>query len=1019
MRNLTTYLILLLALAVSCQREGFVHSDAQLSLRFEVSDMNIVHTKAVDPDGGGVQNIILYCFDQYGLFITTTTLKGDEHKPDNSNPSLSGTFKVTVPDHTEIVHIVGNQNLLSFDESIFRNKSEYEVMSDLEASAGRMIYWARNTVTELKALEGTDEKVMLLRNQAKVTVSVKDGIPFDVEGFVVTNTSAFGTVAPYSMSTGEFVAPSLSNPFVTIPENDVKLGDFQDVRGNMEEYVFETENNIDDPVNVIIKGSYDGGPSMYYRVVLMDSDGDQLMLLRNHHYKVVISDKLSYGQATFAEAQTAAATNNVWITVEDHVTSIHGLDYILSVDKASVVVCENEFTTPNLYVLNYNVQRVSGTALTEADKPTVTWQDNNVAYNGFIHDFNLATGRGTITITLHSMGDMSQRHGTLLIKVGRLYRKIKVTTIKRMSFTPAWASTQVYGHQTGEHLTLMFTVPDDTPEEFFPMEVLVSTNILDIRHESGQELPIRLASDAGENYYGEPNEWGYKYVYTVEGPGKQRLYLENILVQTGGESLIRIEADHFNMLEKYFTFSSDPVNRAIVLHGLETYSSTVDGMAADDPIYYYLVPQKINAHIEFSTHLGELHDTQVSGADTQINSGGDMKWVKYIPAGENDEFLFYSRYLTHEQNLHDCDFDFFPVDEDKWGTGGRVYGYVKNDSGYSGSGATDEYGAHFHMFTNSSRSAEVIRLASNPAGQPSVTGSGTCTGSQYRSVIFELGNYHPFSFASQISYDSGSMTGTIVTDGSEEVTDVLEWSYVPGLPVDLAFDVTSFTGYGSKSVDPFGTAFEVYIDAPMLELGNMSAALAAKIRKDPNKEGRFIYTVDADRDIERAYGASPALVSDQTGADQSGERKIIPFRVKDIVSAGEISISSQEETVVFNRKKFKIQNKSILGRLKYRNGSLNDVPFEAFVVLERIKTYNRIGTVTIGNVGADGHNMDIRLRGEYNYSWYNDPVKIQYARTSGGDTIVYEKTFESLDELYNLAEREDIILEKVESFIWN
>ena len=35
------------------------------------------------------------------------------------------------------------------------------------------------------------------------------------------------------------------------------------------------------------------------------------------------------------------------------------------------------------------------------------------------------------------------------------------------------------------------------------------------------------------------------------------------------------------------------------------------------------------------------------------------------------------------------------------------------------------------------------------------------------------------------------------------------------------------------------------------------------------------------------------------------------------------------------------------------------------------------------------------------------------------DTIVYEKTFESLDELYNLAEREDIILEKVESMIWN
>ena len=1014
MRKFLTYFIASVCLMVSCQREDFGlgqgSEQLDLSFRVQIPDMTQVSTKAVDPDGGGIQHIILYCFDEYGLFITTTTLTGDSHTPDGSNPSLSGTFKATVPDHTKTVHIVGNQLLMDFDESEYRDKSEYEVMSGLEASAGRMIYWARVTVDQLKALQTSGDPVQMLRNQAKITVEVSDGIPFDIDGFVVTNTSAFGTVAPYDNATGSFVAPTSDNPFVTIPENDVKLGDFQDVRGNLEEYVFETANSIEDPVNVIMKGSYDGGPSLYYRVVLMDSDGDQLMLLRNHHYTVKISDRLSYGQATFAEAMTAPATNNVWITVEDHVTQIHGLEHILSVDEASVVVDESDFLSPNLYSVYYTLERVDGTALTQEEKPQVTWMDgNNVAYNGFIHDFNTSTGRGTLTLTLHSMGELSKREGTLLIKTGRLYRKIKVTTIKKQSFTPAWASTQVYGHETGEHLTLMFTIPEDCPAELFPLEVLISTNILDVRHEAGQELPIRLEMDAGDDFYGEPNDWGYKYVYTVTAPGKQRLYLENILVQTGGESLIRIEADHFNMLEKYFTFSSDPVNKAIVIHGLETYSSTVDGMAVDDPIYYYLVPQKINAHIEFSTHLGELHDTQVSGADTQINSGGDMKWVKYIPAGENDEFLFYSRYLTHEQEPHDCDFDFYPVDEDKWGTGGRVYGYMKNDSGYSGSGEADEYGAHFHMFTNSSRSAEVIRLASNPAGQPSVTGSGICTGNQYRSVIFELGNYHPFSFASQISYDSGSMTGTIVTDGSEEVTDVLEWSYVPGLPVDLAFDVTSFTGYGDNSVDPFGTAFEVYIDAPMLELGNMSAALAAKIRKDPNKEGRFIYTVDADRDVERTYGVLPALISDQTGTDQGGERKIIPFRVKDIVSAGEISISSQEETVVFNRKKFKVQNESIRGRLQYQNGTLSDVPAEAFVVLERIKTFNRIGTVTVSDL-SEGSNMDIRLRREYSYSWYNDPVKIQYARTDGSETVVYEKIFDSLDALYTAASAGPIVL---------
>ena len=1006
MRKVLTYFIASVCLMVSCQREDFGlgqgSEQLDLSFRVQIPDMTQIRTKAVDPDGGGIQHIILYCFDEYGLFITTTTLTGDSHTPDGSNPSLSGTFKATVPDHTKTVHIVGNQLLMDFDESEYRDKSEYEVMSGLEASAGRMIYWARVTVDQLKALQTSGEPVQMLRNQAKITVEVSDGIPFDIDGFVVTNTSAFGTVAPYDNATGSFVAPTSDNPFVTIPENDVKLGDFQAVRGNLEEYVFETANNIEDPVNVIMKGSYDGGLSLYYRVVLMDSDGDQLRLLRNHHYTVKISDKLSYGQATFAEAMTAPATNNVWITVEDHVTQIHGLEHILSVDKASVVVDESDFLSPNLYSVYYTLERVDGAALTAGEKPQVTWMDgNDVAYNGFIHDFNTSTGRGTLTLTLHSMGNLSKREGTLLIKTGRLYRKIKITTIKKQSFTPAWASTQVYGHETGEHLTLMFTIPEDCPAELFPLEVLISTNILDVRHEAGQELPVRLEMDAGDDFYGEPNDWGYKYVYTVTAPGKQRLYLENILVQTGGQSVIRVEADHFNMLEKHFTFSSEAVNRSIVIHGLQSYSAV---MPADDPIYYYLVPQKVNAHVEFRTHVGELYDAATGDTDGTIVSGGETKYVNYTPIGDTDEFLFYSRYLSHDTSPHECDFTFYSIDQENWGSGGRVHGFIKQGEYYE-----ENYGMTFHMHTNSSRSEEVIRIASNPNGQPSVTGSGTCSGQQYRSVIFELGNYHPFSFAARIGYGDAGMTGTVGTGATEEKTDVLTWSYVPYMPVDISFDITSFRGGDGKSVDPFGTEFEVYIDAPMLELGALPANLAGKVKADPDVKGRFIYTVEADRDAERAYGSSAALLADQTGADQTGERKTIPFRVKDIVSAGDITISSQEDTVVFYKKTFRVQNESIRGRLQYQNGTLSDVPAEAFVVLERMKTFNRIGTVTVSDL-SDGSNMDIRLRSEYTYSWYNDPVKIQYARTNGSETVVYEKIFDSLDALYTAASAGPIVL---------
>ena len=101
-------MVLPLIVATSCHEEVLV-PDVQtegivLDIDVVVPDMYDIDTKAVDPDGKGVQNIVLYCFDSYGLFITTVALTGDEHNPDASQPSLSGSFKATIPDHTHVVH---------------------------------------------------------------------------------------------------------------------------------------------------------------------------------------------------------------------------------------------------------------------------------------------------------------------------------------------------------------------------------------------------------------------------------------------------------------------------------------------------------------------------------------------------------------------------------------------------------------------------------------------------------------------------------------------------------------------------------------------------------------------------------------------------------------------------------------------------------------------------------------------------------------------------------------------------
>ena len=251
------------------------------------------------------------------------------------------------------------------------------------------------------------------------------------------------------------------------------------------------------------------------------------------------------------------------------------------------------------------------------------------------------------------------------------------------------------------------------------------------------------------------------------------------------------------------------------------------------------------------------------------------------------------------------------------------------------------------------------------------------------------------------------------------MTDVVELDYQPGQQVDIAFDVTSFLSSirgndnqvlpesEQQSVDPFGTAFDIYIDAPMLDIDETSELYTSgKVTRDPYVSGRFLYHVAAGRTSERSYGAAAALALDsKADGGQTGERKVIPFKTKSIVTAGDVTLSADESKIVYYRKTFTIQNKSITGTLQYRDkatGNLMDIPYEAFVPFEVKPTYNRIGTVTVEQHGQ----FELRLRKEYKYDWNTDAVKFQFT----ADDVVYEKEFSSLSALHSSLALGSVIL---------
>jgi hypothetical protein len=312
-----------------------------------------------------------------------------------------------------------------------------------------------------------------------------------------------------------------------------------------------------------------------------------------------------------------------------------------------------------------------------------------------------------------------------------------------------------------------------------------------------------------------------------------------------------------------------------------------------------------------------------------------------------------------------------------------------------------------YVKTNVAKSDDMVRIASNqPSNNSALPGVNTpYSGSTYRSFIFELVTYHPFRFCAQVAIDGGAPVGTWNTSPALAATpdpeDKLEWSYLPNQKVDIELEITSFTGSDGRSADPFGTAFEVYIDAPMLSIdySRLSAEMAAKLKPHATIPGRFVYTVDASREAERAVGNGKAVkIADAASTvSQSNERKTLPFITTDITSAGDIVISSQMDVVEFFEKRFEVKNTLIEGTIKYvEKGFERNIAKDEFVSFAVKKTGVRIGSMTITN---DGH-FALNLRAEYDFSWTDDELLLSYIV---GDKV-YEATIDSLDTLYRMTE---------------
>ena len=572
-------------------------SDIHINLNLNIPDPIQITSRNGDIEES-IQNITVLCFDKNGLALTklgtTPTLTGEE----------SGTLNVTIPNATRIMHVFANQETIPFEKGM----SEYDArLTDLSATRGTMIYWARievpsdlTTAAAVKDWWTSEGKtITLLRNQAKIEVKNNTN-EFVFEGYTVVYTNVNGMAVPYYAEDGAYPTNALEGNTPEFGLNDWIATDYihsstdNGTTSSTDEnmlsegeicYVYETPAETEHPASIIIKGYNTSDPdkqSKFWRVAFADEDGSQVNIRRNHHYTVSIEGAILGGDVTFEAAVANNSTaNSAWLGIAEEVTAVKTNKFSLTVENTSYVKMNG---TESL-AFNFEIEQLGEEAFAASDL-SVTWEagqdvsnDNEVAYTSTLaknsNDKDYFMGTVNVSLKKLTTGKVRQE-GTIVIKYGKkLQRKVKVIVIPQQQFViKSYNDVTAYtvDANTGDFVfevsvnkdayekdeytidgapvdKLKFSLPTGYPTQLLPFNVLVSTTDFNV-----VDTPLIFEGAGG---YGDKNIGpGYKYLYAVDGSANEYeislRYINNVLTD---KVELTLEAENFKPVKLIINYT--------------------------------------------------------------------------------------------------------------------------------------------------------------------------------------------------------------------------------------------------------------------------------------------------------------------------------------------------------------------------------------------------------------------------------------------------------------------------------
>lgn len=522
MKKIVYSLFVLLFAMMGCMHENILQPEPKLSegdeitVRFNatIPEFKTAQTRA----NGGVNDMWILVFDQNATFIVRrpATLS---NQTDNG-----GVFTATLPSSTDTryVHFVCNYDWTGFNDSDMIGANAAAVVALMSTSDAT--FWGRKDLTNginANSFSDPDDPVVLLRNQAKITVT-EEADNFTLTGFTIHKAPSTGTVAPFNTSNYQFEEGAITEP-IGVTLTDAVQTDIN----NLEKYIFERKNrSATEITTVILEGVYNG-TTYFYKIDLVDANRVRYNIERNYHYAVTISSVTKEGYTNFTDALNSPSHNNTALDpiIERYPMISDGISK-LEVEKTLVVMVEpNEpFSVWVKYYPDINSTDFDNTDVTV----TLESDDDGALADGTL-TFDAATG--IVSATTAAILPTTPVTARIIVSKGDLARPIRVILRPAFSFNPVTIndlSPAMLPVGQNQDATLRFIIPADFPTDLLPLPIKIYTQGL-YPATSGLQMVVEQGI--------------IHYIYNAATTGLQTVEFKTN--KSGNTETVTLESDYF------------------------------------------------------------------------------------------------------------------------------------------------------------------------------------------------------------------------------------------------------------------------------------------------------------------------------------------------------------------------------------------------------------------------------------------------------------------------------------------